>query len=240
MPHFTPTPTLVSPKKLQRRSLLKLALTAGLFVYAMAKNSVANSQPYRDDEVSAKSATPRQTEGPFYPIHEQADKDVDLTRIEGRSQTAKGEVIRVQGRVLDTNGRLLSDALVEIWQANTWGRYRHKRDPNTAPLDPDFQGWGVATTGSNGRYGFKTILPGAYPAGPGWIRPPHIHFKVARPGYEVLTTQMYFPDQKFNDADLILQNLSAAQQNLVIAKRQANGENDAPVFVFDIVLLAAS
>jgi protocatechuate 3,4-dioxygenase beta subunit len=183
--------------------------------------------------------TPRQTEGPFYPIHEQTDKDVDLTQINGKKHQAIGQVIHVQGRVLDTDGNVLKNAFVEIWQANTWGRYRHKRDPNTAPLDPNFQGWGQTTTGAKGRYSFKTILPGAYPAGPDWKRPPHIHFKISKPGFHALTTQMYFPGQRLNEADLILQNLPAAQREMVIAKRQ-NNEDDKPVFVFDIVLRSAS
>lgn len=228
-----PTPTLRSPLKINRRSLLKLGLTAGLVSYGSIKSKQALSRP-------DKLWTPRQTEGPFYPIHEQADKDVDLTRIQGKSQTAKGEIIHVQGSVLDTNGKPLNNAFVEIWQANTWGRYAHKRDPNTAPLDPNFQGWGQTTTGNDGRYGFKTILPGAYPAGPDWTRPPHIHFKIARQGYHALTTQMYFPDQSLNDTDLILQNLPAEQRHLVIARREPNENNGAPVFVFNIVLLKMS
>lgn len=230
---FIPTPELDSPQKISRRSLLKYGLTAGIVSYGMSKNSIVNARPNT-------LWTPRQTEGPFYPIHEQADKDMDLTHIEGKTQQAKGEVIRVQGRVLDTNGNPLNNAFVEIWQANTWGRYSHKRDPNTAPLDPNFQGWGQTNSDSGGQYGFKTILPGAYPAGPDWTRPPHIHFKVAKQGFYALTTQMYFPDQKLNNVDLILQNLPAAQRDMVIAKQSSNGKTNAQVFVFDIVLLKIS
>ena len=182
-------------------------------------------------------ATPRQTEGPFYPNNEQQDKDIDLTQIEGHTHRAQGEVIIVKGRVMDTNGVTISNAFVEIWQANTWGRYRHQRDPNAAPLDPDFQGWGQTTTDTQGGYHFKTIKPGAYPAGPGWTRPPHIHFKVSSPGYFALTTQMYFPDQALNKEDSILQNMPLAQQPMVIAKQQANNDSDEAVFEFDIVLL---
>ncbi|KPJ95284.1 MAG: hypothetical protein AMJ53_03110 [Gammaproteobacteria bacterium SG8_11] len=228
---YFPTPALHTPLKISRRSLLKIGLTAG--IVSSVINATAHAAP-------PALWTPRQAEGPFYPVHEQADKDVDLTRIEGRSQFAQGEVIHVQGRVLDTQGKPLPNAFVEIWQANTWGRYRHKRDPSTAPLDPNFQGWGQTTCDTNGHYGFKTILPGAYPAGPGWTRPPHIHFKVAKQGYNALTTQMYFPDQQLNDADLILQNLPVAQQDMVISKRQGSSQNDAPVFIFDIVLSSES
>ena len=193
---LTPTPVLDPPQKISRRFLLKLGLTASIVSFGTTHHKSGHADP-------ATLWTPRQTEGPFYPTHEQADKDVDLTRIDGKHQQAKGEVIRVQGRVLNTNGSTLSNTFVEIWQANTWGRYAHRRDPNTAPLDPNFQGWGQTHTDSNGRYGFKTILPGAYPANADWTRPPHIHFKVAKQGFYALTTQMYFPGQKLNDVDLI-------------------------------------
>lgn len=175
--------------------------------------------------------TPAQTEGPFYPIRPQADKDVDLTQIKGRGKKADGKTIKVKGRVLNQQGQVLSSALVEIWQANKWGRYNHERDPNRAPLDPNFQGWGQQTTRPDGLYAFTTIFPGAYPAGRGWTRPPHIHFKVACAGYRKLTTQMYFPGEELNNKDLILNDLSSEQQKSLISVEQDKG-----IFLFDIVL----
>ena len=112
---------------------------------------------------AATAPTPEQVEGPFHPIAEQADTDTDLCMIEGRTEPAQGEVILVRGRVTDVNGQPLEGALVDVWQANHFGRYSHPEDPNTAPLDPNFQGWGLIRTDSEGRYGFKTIKPGAYP-----------------------------------------------------------------------------
>jgi protocatechuate 3,4-dioxygenase beta subunit len=184
--------------------------------------------------------TPAQTAGPFYPVRPQQDKDLDLTRIEGRAHWAKGEVIEVQGRVLDEDGSAITDALVEIWQANTFGRYRHERDPNPAPLDPDFQGWGQVLSTAGGAYRFKTIIPGAYPANADWMRPPHIHFKVTRRGYVELVTQMYFPENELNESDLILQSLTQAQQLRVIAQKRhgdQQGLNRVPQYDFDIVLV---
>lgn len=230
MPKYLPTPTLTSPRKISRRGLLKLGLTTAVAAYSKASRSQPGSP------ATIRLWTPRQTEGPFYPVREQPDKDWDLTQIEGRAQQAKGEIIHVQGRVLDTRGAAIADASVEIWQANTWGRYHHPRDTNNVPDDPDFQGWGQIRSGDKGQYAFKTILPGSYPAAPGWTRPPHIHFKVAKAGFAALTTQMYFPGEKLNADDLILQNLPAAQQPLLIAKRQGNTNNSEPVFVFNIVL----
>ena len=177
-----------------------------------------------------EEGTPAQTEGPFYPERDQADKDVDLTRIAGHTQSATGEVIYIVGRVLNLKGEPLANAQVELWQANKFGRYAHSRDPNTAPLDEHFQGWGIAVTNAQGEYRFKTILPGSYPASPNWVRPPHIHFKINKTGYRPLTTQMYFPEQPLNKSDLILQSLSVEDQNKVVARKQ---ESD---FVFDIVL----
>jgi protocatechuate 3,4-dioxygenase beta subunit len=230
------TPYLHSNNQISRRDVIKLGLTTG----TLSLTGIACSNS------TAKPAqwTPRQTEGPFYPIHDQRDKDIDLTLVHGRGKHAEGDVIHVRGRVLDTNGNLLNRAFVEIWQANKWGRYRHARDPNRAPLDPNFQGWGQTVSNERGEYGFKTILPGAYPAGPGWTRPPHIHFKVAKKGFMPLTTQMYFPGQTLNEIDRILQSHSPAEQKMLIATEQSD-DNDANstdgnrIFVFDIVLRGA-
>jgi protocatechuate 3,4-dioxygenase beta subunit len=171
-------------------------------------------------------------------MHQQADKDVDLTLIQGHAKRAEGEIIHVRGRVFDTKGGVIANAFVEIWQANKWGRYIHYKDPSNAPLDVNFQGWGQMYTDADGNYGFKTIKPGAYPAGPGWTRPPHIHFKVSGENFNPVTTQMYFPDEELNKEDRILLNLSEADRKMVIAKRQPATETE-PVYIFDIVLRRA-
>jgi protocatechuate 3,4-dioxygenase beta subunit len=167
----------------------------------------------------AASSTPSETEGPFYPLIAQKDKDFDLTQIRGREGTAKGKVIEIIGRVLDTDGKPIEDAIIDLWQANAAGRYRHHRDRNTAPLDPNFQGWAIVQSGRDGRFRFKTIFPGSYPASVEWIRPPHIHFKVSKPGFFKLTTQMYFPGHPLNEKDLLLANKSDEDAALMIARR---------------------
>ncbi|MCB1683459.1 MAG: hypothetical protein KDI31_03200, partial [Pseudomonadales bacterium] len=132
-----------------------------------------------------RSPTPAQIEGPFYPVDKQADTDLDLTTVGDRSATAVGSVILVRGRILDVEGAPVQDALVEIWQANHYGRYAHPRDPNPQPLDENFQGWGTVTTAAGGEYGFRTIKPGPYSleylGASGW-RCRHIHFKISRQG----------------------------------------------------------
>jgi protocatechuate 3,4-dioxygenase beta subunit len=120
--------------------------------------------------------------------------DADLTA--GHAGDPLGERIIVSGRVLDSDGRPVPDALVEIWQANASGRYAHQVDDHPAPLDPNFTGAGRCVTDSLGRYRFVTIKPGAYP----WRnhynawRPAHIHFSLfGRAFTQRLVTQMYFP-----------------------------------------------
>ena len=120
--------------------------------------------------------------------------DDDLTR--QHDGEPLGERIVVSGRVLDEDGRPIRDALVEVWQANAAGRYRHDVDRHPAPLDPNFTGAGRCLTDDDGRYRFVTIKPGAYPWGNhqnAW-RPAHIHFSIfGRAFTQRLVTQMYFP-----------------------------------------------
>ncbi|MET3810516.1 protocatechuate 3,4-dioxygenase subunit beta [Arthrobacter sp. UYEF3] len=121
-----------------------------------------------------------------------------------------GERILVSGRVLDGDGRPVAGQLVEIWQANSSGRYIHKRDQHPAPLDPNFTGVGRCITGADGSYSFTTIKPGAYP----WKnhlnawRPAHIHFSLfGREFTQRIVTQMYFPGDALFALDPIYQSI---------------------------------
>jgi len=181
----------------------------------------------------ARSATPDEIEGPFYPVFAQKDRDFDLTRIEGKQGVARGKVIFIRGQVLDTDGQPVEEAIVDLWQANAEGRYRHPRDGNPAPLDPFFQGWAIVPSGRDGTFRFKTIFPGAYPTSPGWMRPPHIHFKVTKPGYAELVTQMYFSDQALNASDLLLQRKDEHERQLMIASKI---QGDPESYEYKIVL----
>lgn len=132
--------------------------------------------------------------GPLFGRDEVGPHDDDLTR--QHEAEPLGERIIVTGRVLDENGRPVPNALVELWQANAAGRYRHIVDQHDAPLDPNFTGCGRTLTGADGGYRFVTIKPGAYP----WRnhynawRPAHLHFSLFGEGFvQRLVTQMYFP-----------------------------------------------
>ena len=132
--------------------------------------------------------------GPLFVPSDISPNDHDLTR--QHHAEPQGESIIVSGRVLDENNRPIPNTLIEVWQANAAGRYRHERDRHAAPLDPNFTGFGRAFSGADGRYRFVTVKPGAYPWGnhPNAWRPAHIHFSLFGPAFATrLITQMYFP-----------------------------------------------
>lgn len=196
-------------EKLNRRKLLgsTFAVGAGIALAGVAK---------ADETLRACGLTPAQTEGPFYPIEDQLDKNTDLTFVDGGRARALGKVVYLKGIVQDEFCRPVKGALVEIWQACHTGKYNHPSDPNTAKLDPNFQYWGQTTTNEKGEYFFKTIIPGAYPATNTWMRPPHIHFKVNLRGYNELTSQLYFKGHPLNSKDRILKSLSQAERERVL------------------------
>ena len=140
--------------------------------------------------------------GPIFGAELIGADDNDLTR-QGDADPI-GERIVVSGRVLDANARPIAHTLIEVWQANAAGRYRHRNDQHDAPLDPNFSGGGRTLTDAEGRYRFVTIKPGAYPwrnAFNAW-RPAHIHFSLFGPAFATrLVTQMYFPGDPLLDHD---------------------------------------
>ncbi|WP_219907463.1 hypothetical protein [Nitrosospira sp. Nsp2] len=171
--------------------------------------------------------------GPFYPIMSKPNRSGDLTRVPGGSERAKGELLIVRGRVIDPHGRPVAGADVEIWQANSAGRYAHPDDTNPAPLDPNFEGFGAVTTGADGRYQFKTIKPLHYPAAPGMIRPAHIHFDV-RGKRDELISQLYFEGDPYISKDRFLQSVLDPEA-LIVKLSPSREEPDFMVAEFDIV-----
>ena len=160
--------------------------------------------------------TPQQTEGPFYPqpsIEQQLFNDTDLIRKLGKDAAAKGQPCLVEGVVKDRKGKPIAGSIVEIWQACTSGRYNHARDHrNPSPLDDRFQFWGRAVTGVDGKYRFKTIVPGKYPG----RTARHIHFRVDAEGFRRCSTQSYFSDYgDDNLKDGIYRELDRKERELV-------------------------
>jgi protocatechuate 3,4-dioxygenase beta subunit len=173
----------------------------------------------------------------YLPIHE---LDNDLTR--QHAAEPLGERIIVAGRVLDEDGRPVPHTLVELWQCNAAGRYRHARDCHPAPIDPNFSGGGRTVTDPQGNYQFLTIKPGAYPWGNhdnAW-RPAHIHFSLF--GHSIATrlvTQMYFPNDPLCEYDPMYQSIPDERARLRLVSRfdlSLTQPDWALGYRFDIVL----
>lgn len=180
----------------------------------------------------AKMSTPKEAEGPFYPITPQKDKDADLTMVEGKSGVAKGEHIEIFGQVLDQDLNPIEDVTIDLWQANSFGKYHHPHDTSEAPLDEHFQAWAIIQSGAQGRFRVKTVIPGAYPLNSAQQRTPHIHLKVGKHGYVPLLTQMYFPNQPLNEKDGMFTRKSVEEQMMMTAKRSTNSNQ----YQYDIII----
>jgi len=179
------------------------------------------------------------TTGPFFPPRYVDEGCNDLTRFEGRA--ARGEPIEIHGRVLQEDGKPLHNLIVEIWQADAAGIFRHPADPRTAQADPGFLGWGRTATDRDGGYRFRTVLPGGYAQPDGTRRARHVNLQLMFSGLmRVLCTTLYFEGQPDNEADPVLAAVPAARRALLVAKRDApasyrldirlRGEGETPFF----------
>jgi protocatechuate 3,4-dioxygenase, beta subunit len=205
----------VSPSDRPARSELALPqYTSVAGVHPPLDTAAYGSSRLRAPHQPLLSLPQRLTEitGPLLGANWVAATDADLTA--GHPGEPLGERIIVTGRVLDSDGRPVPDALIETWQANAAGRYAHGVDDHPAPLDPNFTGAGRCVTDSLGRYRFITIKPGAYP----WRnhhnawRPAHIHFSLfGRAFTQRLITQMYFPSDPLFGQDPIFNSIPDAQ-----------------------------
>jgi len=206
-------------KSIKRRNFIKTAIFGSIASVLTAK-------------AHAKMATPTDAQGPFYPITPQKDKDADLTQVNGKNGTAKGQIIEIFGQVLDQDFNPIEDVTIDLWQANTFGKYHHPHDDSEAPIDEHFQSWAILQSGTKGKYKFKTVMPGAYPLNSANQRTPHIHFKVSKRGYHSLLTQLYFPDQPLNEKDGLYTSKNAEQQSMMTAKKTKTDN----VLKYDIIL----
>ena len=157
--------------------------------------------------------TPKQTEGPFYPDHLPLDTDNDLLIVNDGITPAIGDITHLSGRLLDSKGDPIRNAVVEIWQVDGKGVYLHGGSDNGTERDKNFQGFGRFLTGSTGEYYFRTIKPVAYPG-----RTPHIHFAVKMKGREKWTTQCYVKGEPRNDKDGVLRGIDdvKARESVIV------------------------
>ncbi|NDW03015.1 protocatechuate 3,4-dioxygenase subunit beta [Jiella pacifica] len=180
--------------------------------------------------------------GPVFGHETLGPLDDDMIRNFAKDGEPIGQRIIVHGRVLDEDARPVPGALIEVWQANAGGRYRHKKETYLAPLDPNFGGCGRTISGPDGSYRFRTIKPGPYPwpNGPNDWRPAHIHFSIFGHGFaQRLITQMYFEGDPLIWLCPIVATIpdKAAIERLIAPLDMANTvPMDARAYKFDIVL----
>jgi protocatechuate 3,4-dioxygenase alpha subunit len=176
--------------------------------------------------------TPSQTVGPFF--HPAMLREDCRRNVLVQPGTA-GERIRIEGYVYDGEGVPVPDALVEIWQANSHGRYHHPSDQRDLPLDPEFSGFGRAGTDDAGYFWFETVKPGPVPFTDDCPQAPHISVTVfARGLLNHLATRLYFDDEPANADDPILLRILPDRRSTLLARRQ---ESSAPVvYRFDVML----
>ena len=171
--------------------------------------------------------TPSQTVGPFFkPSLVRTGQESLVT------PKSRGERITIEGRVLDGDAAGVSDAMIELWQANADGRYDHPDDSQEKLLDPQFHGFGRAATDERGCFRFYTIKPGSVP-GPGkLLQAPHINVSIfARGLLKRLVTRIYFPDEPLNTDDAVLNSVAAERRSTLVAHLDQSG-----TLRFDIVL----
>jgi protocatechuate 3,4-dioxygenase, alpha subunit len=178
--------------------------------------------------------TPSQTVGPFFSIGMARDDWSNLVN----DKTA-GQRIVIEGRVLDGDGAPVPDAVIEIWQANAAGRYKHPEDTQEKVLDPAFLGFGRCASDKAGRFRFRTIKPGSVYGRGARAQAPHINVSVfARGILRRLATRIYFHDEPLNASDPVLNAIAdAGRRATLIACAQGGGGE--PVYQFDVVLQGA-
>jgi protocatechuate 3,4-dioxygenase beta subunit len=180
-------------------------------------------------------ATPSQTEGPFYPTGFPADMDNDLVQVRGQAAKAMGQVLHLQGRVIDPSGGTRSGAMIEIWQCDAQGLYDHPRQPGRDRRDAAFQGYGRMLVDAEGRYSFRTLKPVAYPG-----RTPHIHLKVATADGRMLTSQFYLAGDPQNERDGVFRraiSVPGQRERIEMKLEPASGlEPGAMATTMDIVI----
>jgi protocatechuate 3,4-dioxygenase, alpha subunit len=182
--------------------------------------------------------TSSQTVGPFFHdclMREDAWCDVLCT------PATDGTRIRVEGIVLDGDGKPVPDAVLEVWQADAHGRYTHPADPRGLPLDHGFTGYGRIATDTDGRYAFTTVKPGTVPFDAERQQAPHISIAVLGRGLlNHLYTRLYFDDEPANGKDPVLERVPAERRDTLVARQAGGASGGAITYRFDVVLQGAN
>jgi len=184
-------------------------------------------------------ASPFGTIGPYFP-YDFVDGLEDLTQCDG--QTARGCHILLAGRVLEEGARPTKNTILEIWQADSNGIFRHALDPRCPQADPGFSGWGRARTDAQGNYWFRTVLPGSYTGEDGSLRCPHINVMLLAIGLtRRLVTTIFFADEPAGVSDPVLNCVPEARRARLFAVRSPSLDADGlTAYRFDLILRGES
>jgi protocatechuate 3,4-dioxygenase beta subunit len=224
------------PVLIGRREIIVGGVGVLLSGGAQSQGPVAGRQP-------KLIVTPPQIEGPFYPYDLPAEVDSDLVRLSPDDAPALGQVVHFLGTVRSFGGRPIRDAIVEFWQADSRGKYRHPRDTAGPARDPRFQGYGRAVTDQAGSFRFRTVRPPAYRITPDGDdrRAPHFHVAVSTRGIRRLTTQLYIEGEPLNETDYWLLMVADPAQRASLIRPIEDGsaiERNAKRIQYDFVLIA--
>jgi protocatechuate 3,4-dioxygenase, beta subunit len=215
--------------KFTRRQMMQLLVTlpvaSGAFISTFTRGQAAKLLP-----------TPQDVEGPYYPKTWSGEVDNDLTTFNGKKYT-RGIPLTITGRVQSVDGTVLKNALVEIWQIDDAGEYRHPDFGGEGPANRGFQGYGRMRTDEDGRFVFNTIKPVAYSG-----RPPHVHFKVIADSHIALITEMYFAGENKEGSfyNRVFGGFSKERDRLTVTTNaQRNGDVNTLSAVFNLILARA-
>jgi len=177
------------------------------------------------------------TIGPFYPQEFFRSGDNDLTRVSvDAPSTAEGNAMLLRGRVTRAEGVAVANAIIEAWQPDARGRFRHPHDPQWKSADPDFLGWGRAWTDANGNYELRTIVPGGY-VDATMRRAPHINLSIWGAGLmRRVQTTVFFPEFRENSTDPVFVAVPEDRRRQLMLRLEAPARGEMPVYLFDIRL----
>ena len=161
--------------------------------------------------------TPKQPKGPFF-------KENKTTSINDLSNNGKatGELIKIEGKILDKSCKPYPFCVIDIWQANSYGKYNHENDFSKNKIDEFFYGYKRITSDKDGNYFFTTIFPGSYKVSKDIVRPPHIHLLIKTKNNKSLTTQIYFKNHPHNKNDFIFNSVKSKSLLEVSLKKSNN------------------